>query len=432
MSERIQAIRGMNDILPAQSGAWQTLERVAAEVFQAYGYQQVRLPVAERSELFHRSIGEVTDIVEKEMYTFTDRGGDSMSLRPEGTAGAVRACIEHGLLYNQAPRLWYTGPMFRYERPQKGRYRQFHQLGVELFGQPGPDVDAELIMMSARLWRRLGVNSVRLQVNSLGTPDARRRYRALLVEYFNAHYDRLDEDSRRRLHGNPLRILDSKSPEMQTLIAGAPALTDHLDNESGEHLHQMLALLDAGGVEYTINPRLVRGLDYYTRTVFEWVTDRLGAQDAVCAGGRYDGLVAQLGGRPTPGVGFAIGMERLIALMQEDGAPLDDTAPQVYLAHMGGECEQAALILAERLRDTLPALRVLTHAGGGGFKAQLKRADRSGARFALILGEDELAARRVQLKPLREVAEQESIGWNELGAVLGARLRISAATTEEH
>lgn len=427
LSERIQAIRGMNDILPEQSSAWQTLERVAAEVFQAYGYQQIRMPIVERTELFRRSIGEVTDIVEKEMYTFADRGGDSLSLRPEGTVGAVRACIEHGLLHNQMPRLWYTGPMFRYERPQKGRYRRFHQLGAELLGLPGPDVDAELIMMSARLWQRLEVKSVRLQINSLGTPAARHRYRELLVEYFQAHHDALDEDSQRRLHRNPMRILDSKNPDMQALIVDAPALTDHLDTESDEHLRRVLALLDAGAVDYEINPRLVRGLDYYTRTVFEWTTDRLGAQDAVCAGGRYDGLVEQLGGRSTPGIGFAIGMERLIALMQADGAPLMDVQPHVYFVHAGDDSERAVLVLAERLRDALPALRLLTHAGGGGFKTQFKRADRSGARFALILGEDELASGCVQLKPLRSGAEQESVEWDKLAAALGARLGIATA-----
>lgn len=435
MSERIQAIRGMNDILPEQAAFWQTLERRAAETFQSYGYSPIRLPIVERTELFKRSIGEVTDIVEKEMYTFQDRGGESVSLRPEGTAGAVRAGIEHGLLYNQVQRLWYAGPMFRYERPQKGRYRQFHQIGVEAFGLDGPDVDAELILMSARLWHRLGIRGLTLKLNSLGTLEARKAYRERLIDYFSAHDDVLDADSRRRLHTNPLRILDSKNAQMREVIEGAPSLLDHLDPESAAHFSKLLALLDAAGLEYQIDPRLVRGLDYYSRTVFEWITHDLGAQDAVCSGGRYDDLVTQLGGRPTPGIGFAMGVERLVALMRQQAVAVDDVAPHVYLAWSGDEAQATAMALAERLRDSLPGLRMLMHAGGGGFKAQLRRADRSGARYALILGPTEMGSRRVQIKPLRTEEPQAEWPWNELAPMLAARLGLASheqAATEEY
>ncbi|MCA1805502.1 MAG: histidine--tRNA ligase [Xanthomonadaceae bacterium] len=372
MANSIQAIRGMNDILPDQTPAWQYLEDRVRTVLHAYGYQEIRLPILEKTELFQRSIGEVTDIVEKEMYTFADRNGDSVTLRPEGTAGCVRAGIEQGLLYNQQQRLWYMGPMFRHERPQKGRYRQFHQVGVEVFGMAGPDIDAELILMTARMWRELGLRDVTLQLNSLGTLEARGHYREALVAYLEQHRAALDEDSLRRLESNPLRILDSKNPDMQALIEAAPRLSDYLDEESKQHFTRLCALLDGAGLAYELNPRLVRGLDYYGRTVFEWVTTRLGAQGTVCAGGRYDGLVEYLGGRPTPAVGFAMGIERLIALLEESGVAFPSAAPQVYLVTVGGRAEAHGLILADRLRDALPGLRVLLNGGGGSFKNQFK------------------------------------------------------------
>ncbi len=414
MSKNIQAVRGMNDILPGETPRWQAVEAVFRRLMAAYGYGEIRLPIVEKTELFKRSIGEVTDIVEKEMYTFEDRNGDSLTLRPEGTAGCVRAGIQHGLLHNQVQRLWYLGPMFRHERPQKGRYRQFHQLGVEVFGLPGPDIDAELILMTARLWRELGMDhEVHLEINSLGSSEARRAYRDRLVAYLEAHEAELDEDSRRRLHINPLRVLDSKNPAMQDLIEAAPKLIDHLDAESREHFEALCARLDAAGIAYRVNPRLVRGLDYYTRTVFEWVTDRLGAQGTVCAGGRYDGLVAQLGGRPTPAVGFALGLERLVALLEARELP-DTTTPHAYLLLAGEAAEQAGPLLAEKLRDALPQLRLLVHAGGGSFKSQMKKADRSGARLALILGEDEMLAGNIAIKDLRGTGEQQHVKQDEL------------------
>ena len=404
MAAAIQPIRGMNDILPDATPVWQWVEATARDVFSAYGYRELRVPVVERTELFSRSIGEVTDIVEKEMYSFQDRNGDHLSLRPEATASCVRAAISNSLIHNQQQRLWYAGPMFRYERPQKGRYRQFHQLGAEALGFAGPDVDAELILMSARLWRALGLDGLRLELNSLGTAAARQAYRSLLVEYFGDHRGALDEDSLRRLGQNPLRILDSKHPEMQALIAAAPSITDHLDAESATHFAQLQAALEAAGVPYRVNPRLVRGLDYYSRTVFEWLTDRLGAQAAVCSGGRYDGLVEQLGGRATPAIGWALGMERLVELVQ-DNAPVA-AAPHAYVVPVGDASQAAALALAESLRDGVAGLRVLTHCGGGSLKAAMKKADRSGAALALILGEEELAAGRVLVKPLRSGDEQ--------------------------
>ena len=404
MAAAIQPIRGMNDILPDATPVWQWVEATARDVFSAYGYRELRVPVVERTELFSRSIGEVTDIVEKEMYSFQDRNGDHLSLRPEATASCVRAAISNSLIHNQQQRLWYAGPMFRYERPQKGRYRQFHQLGAEALGFAGPDVDAELILMSARLWRALGLDGLRLELNSLGTADSRQAYRSLLVEYFGDHRGALDEDSLRRLGQNPLRILDSKHPEMQALIAAAPSITDHLDAESATHFAQLQAALEAAGVPYRVNPRLVRGLDYYSRTVFEWLTDRLGAQAAVCSGGRYDGLVEQLGGRATPAIGWALGMERLVELVQ-DNAPVA-AAPHAYVVPVGDASQAAALALAESLRDGVAGLRVLTHCGGGSLKAAMKKADRSGAALALILGEEELAAGRVLVKPLRSGDEQ--------------------------
>ncbi|MGH8529000.1 MAG: histidine--tRNA ligase [Nevskiales bacterium] len=425
MTKSIQAIRGMNDILPGESARWQTLHEACAEVFAAYGYREIKLPLVERTELFKRSIGDVTDIVEKEMYAFEDRGGDSVALRPEGTAGCVRAGIEHGLFHHQTQRLWYSGPMFRYERPQKGRYRQFHQYGVEAFGLGGPDIDAEILLMSARLWKRLGLRDIQLQLNSLGTVESRKAYREKLVTYFNQHQTALDEDSKRRLLSNPLRILDSKSPALAELIAGAPKLVEHLDAESAAHFAGLRALLDSAGLNYVINSRVVRGLDYYTHTVFEWTTQELGSQDAVCSGGRFDGLVQQLGGPPSPAVGFALGVERLIALMELQQAPLNSDLPQVYFVLAGAEPERAGLKLAEELRDALPGLRLLINAGSGGFKAQLKRADKSGAEYALVLGDEELAKRCVQIKSLRVDGTQEAVAWNELANVLGRRLGLN-------
>jgi len=423
MTEILQPVRGMNDVLPDDTPAWQLLERVARETFAEYGYREIRLPLLERTELFKRSIGEMTDIVEKEMYTFEDRGGDSLTLRPEATAGMVRACISNGLLHNQRQKLWCTGPMFRYERPQKGRYRQFHQIDVEALGYPGPDVDAELIMMSARLWRRLGLTGLRLNVNSLGTPESRKGYRAELVEYFRRHEGALDEDSRRRLGGNPLRILDTKNPAMRDVVAGAPVITDYLDTESAAHFATLRARLDGARIEYVVNPRLVRGLDYYSRTVFEWITTDLGSQDAVCSGGRYDGLVQQLGGAPTPAIGWALGEERIVELMRLQGRAGNESEPHVYLALAGAAAEAAGLQLAETLRDAVPGLRIETHCGGGGFKSQLKRADRSGAGHALILGDDEVARQVATLKPLREDAGQRQVPLADLAGELARLLQ---------
>jgi len=422
MAETIQPIRGMNDVLPADSGAWQLLERVARETLAEYGYREIRLPLLERTELFKRSIGEMTDIVEKEMYTFEDRGGESVTLRPEATAGIVRAAISNGLLHNQRQKVWCAGPMFRYERPQKGRYRQFHQIDAEALGFPGPDVDAELIMISARIWRRLELTGLRLNLNSLGTPQSRRGYRETLVEYFRGHAAELDEDSRRRLDGNPLRILDSKNPAMQALIAAAPIITDYLDAESAEHFTGLRSRLDAAGIEYVLNPRLVRGLDYYSRTVFEWVTTDLGSQDAVCSGGRYDGLVAQLGGEAVPAIGWALGEERIVELLRLQGRSGDDAVADVYVVLGGAAAEAAGLQIAEGLRDVLPGLRIETHCGGGSFKSQLKRADRSGARYAVILGDEELARGVVALKPLREEGGQAEVAVTDLAPELSRRV----------
>ena len=416
MAAAIQPIRGMNDILPDATPTWQWVEATAREVFEAYGYRELRVPLVERAELFSRSIGEVTDIVEKEMYTFRDRNGDQLSLRPEATASCVRAAISNGLIHNQQQRLWYAGPMFRYERPQKGRYRQFHQLGAEALGFAGPDVDAELILMSARLWRALGLADLRLELNSLGTAASRQAYRALLVEHFSAHCEQLDEDSVRRLEQNPLRILDSKNPAMQALIAAAPSITDHLDAESAAHFEQLQAMLEAAGIPYRVNPRLVRGLDYYSRTVFEWLTDRLGAQAAVCSGGRYDGLVEQLGGRATPAIGWALGMERLVELVQDRAPPA--ASPHAYLVPVGGAAQPAALALAESLRSDITGLRLLTHCGEGSLKAAMKKADKSGAALALILGDTELAAGQVLVKPLRTSGEQYAMAHDALRAHL--------------
>lgn len=413
--KKIQAIRGMNDLLPADSPRWQYVESVVTDILTRYAYQEIRFPIVESTELFKRSIGEVTDIVEKEMYTFEDRNGDSLTLRPEGTACCVRACEENGLLYNQIQRLWYMGPMFRHERPQKGRYRQFHQIGVETFGMQGPDIDAEVLVLSARILRELGViEQVRLQINSLGSSEARATYKQALVDYLSQVKDQLDEDSKRRLDSNPLRILDSKDPHTQSLLDKAPVLLDYLDEESRAHFEGLKALLDAAGVVYDVNPRLVRGLDYYGKTAFEWVTDKLGAQSTVCAGGRYDGLVEQLGGKPTPAVGFGIGLERLVLLLESvDVIPegLDQQA-DVYLVAVGN-VQSAAIKLAERIRDELPFVRLLVNAGGGNFKSQLKRADKSGADIALILGENEAEAGTVSIKFLRDEVEQLTLPFDE-------------------
>ncbi|HTG77193.1 MAG TPA: histidine--tRNA ligase, partial [Steroidobacteraceae bacterium] len=409
----------MNDVLPEDAPAWQRLERVARETLSEYGYRELRLPLLERTELFKRSIGEHTDIVEKEMYTFEDRGGDSITLRPEATAGVVRACISNGLLHNQRQKLWCQGPMFRYERPQKGRYRQFHQIDAEAIGYGGPDVDAELILISARIWRRLGLEGLSLNLNTLGTPESRRAYRALLADYFRSCADQLDEDSRRRLDGNPLRVLDSKNPAMRDVVAGAPLITDHLDAESAEHFAALRTHLDAAGVTYTLNPRLVRGLDYYSRTVFEWITTDLGSQDAVCSGGRYDGLVAQLGGESTPAIGWALGQERIVELMRLKERSVDDALPAVYLLLAGAAAEQRGIALAERLRDELPGRGVETNCGGGSIKSQMKRADRSGALFALILGDDELARGVVAIRELRGDGAQHEVPLTGVAADLG-------------
>ncbi len=422
MSGQVQSVRGMNDVLAEEMPFWQRLESAARDLFAAYGYQEVRVPLVEHTELFKRSIGEFTDIVEKEMYTFTDRGGESLTLRPEITAVLVRGAISNGLLHNQKHRLWTAGPAFRYERPQKGRYRQFHQIDCEAFGYEGPDVDAEMILLSARLWKMLGVGRVSLQVNSLGTPESRRAYRQLLVSYLESRREELDEDSLRRLAGNPLRILDSKNPAMRRVIDEAPQITDHLDAASSEHFVGLRAHLDACGLTYTVNPRLVRGLDYYTRTVFEWTTDVLGAQDAVCSGGRYDGLVAQLGGEPTPAIGWALGMERVTELLRVSGASATDAAPDVYVVLAGPKAEAAGLALVERWRDALPGRRLVTHLGGGSFKSQLKRADRSGASLAVIIGDDEAAAGRAAIKPLRSDGPQQGCAWAEVPAKIGVML----------
>jgi len=417
----------MNDILPTQTPVWQYIESVVRNTLRAYGYDEIRMPIVEQTDLFKRSIGEVTDIVEKEMYTFEDRNGDSLTLRPEGTAGCVRAAEEHGLLFNQTQKLWYAGPMFRHERPQKGRYRQFHQIGVECFGMPGPDIDAELIIMTARLWKRLGLLShLELQINTLGNSEDRKRYKADLVAYLQERLDRLDEDSRRRLNTNPLRVLDSKDPATQALLENAPSLLDYLDEDSRRHFERLLGLLDGAGVAYRVNPRLVRGLDYYGKTVFEWVTTNLGAQGTVCAGGRYDGLVEQLGGKSTPGVGFAMGMERLVLLL-ETLQLVPDTAnsnADIYIVAVGGEQVEAyGLHVAEQLRDVLPEQRIQMHCGGGSFKSQIKKADRSGAVVAVILGESEVEQASASVKPLREQGEQQSVALAQLPQVLGTMIQ---------
>jgi histidyl-tRNA synthetase len=401
MSRNIPPVTGMKDVLAADIGLWQHVERCARTVLDAYGYEEIRVPVVEHTELFKRAIGEYTDVVEKEMYTFTDQGGDSLTLRPEATAGIVRAAISNGLLRGARLKLWCQGPMFRHEKPQKGRFRQFNQIDLEAIGFAGPDVDIELIALTARLWKMLGITRVKLQINSLGTPDSRKAYRSLLQDYFRLHLDALDEDGKRRLEGNPLRILDSKHPPTQAIVGNAPVLTDHLDEDSKAHFAELKAGLDALGIPYTVNPRLVRGLDYYSRTVFEWITDALGSQDAVCSGGRYDGLIAQMGGEPTPAIGYAMGVERVVELVRLAGQAPAPKAPDVFLMAQGEAAQRTALALAERLRDALPGHGVVVHCGSAKFKTQFRRADESGARVAVVIGEDELARGVVALKPLR-------------------------------
>jgi len=418
MAGPIQPVRGMNDVLPGEAAAWAFVESTARDLLDNYGYTQIRTPAVERTELFKRAIGEATDIVEKEMYTFEDRNGDSLTLRPEATAGMIRAGLSHGLFHNQQQRLWCSGPMFRHEKPQKARYRQFHQLSVEAVGFAGPEIDAELIAVSARIWRALDLKSPTLELNSLGTPESRARYREALVAYFSAHHDALDDDSRRRLETNPLRILDSKNPELAELIGAAPLLGEFLDTDSRAHFEQLKQLLSDVGIEFVLNPRLVRGLDYYTRTVFEWVTDRLGAQGAICSGGRYDGLITQLGGRDTPASGWALGFERVVALLAAEGAEIPDKLPDAYLVTAGDEARRRAFGIAEALRTELPAYKLAMDCTAGGFKAQLRRADRSGARLALILGEDELGTGSVSVKPLRGDGPQTTVKLEELAAVL--------------
>ena len=408
----------MNDCLPTSSPLWQKVEGTIKQVISAYGYSEIRMPIVEMTHLFSRAIGEVTDVVEKEMYTFEDRNGDSLTLRPEGTAGCVRAGIENGLLYNQEQRLWYMGPMFRHERPQKGRYRQFHQVGVEVFGLNGPDVDAEMIMMTARMWREMGIDKhVRLELNSIGSLEARANYRDALVAYLEQHEEVLDEDCKRRMYTNPLRVLDTKNPDIQAILVDAPKLSDYLDEESKQHFAGLCELLEAAGIEYQVNERLVRGLDYYNRTVFEWITESLGAQGTVCGGGRYDGLVEQLGGKATPGVGFAMGLERLVLLMET--LELDDVrrSVDVYMVTAGEGTMMAGMKLAEELREAVPGLRVMNHFGGGNFKKQFKRADKVGAAVALVLGENEVADNTVVLKDLAG-GEQTTMAQSEVAAQL--------------
>ncbi|WP_022952212.1 histidine--tRNA ligase [Leucothrix mucor] len=407
MAKIIQSIRGMHDILPDQSAAWQYLEGTIRTLFTQYGYRELRTPVLESTELFCRSIGEVTDIVEKEMYTFEDRNGDSLTLRPECTASCVRAGIQNGLLYNQQQRIWYIGPMFRHERPQKGRYRQFYQAGIETYGIPGPDIDAEVVAISARLWRLLGLRNVELQINSLGSSEARAAYRDILVAYLTEHEAQLDEDSKRRMLSNPLRVLDSKNPDLAELIEAAPKLLDHLDDESKQHFERFQQLLTDMGIPFVVNTRLVRGLDYYSRTVFEWVTTELGTQGTICAGGRYDGLVEQLGGKPTAGLGFAMGLERILLLLEEQSIEIPSLAPHAYLLMQGDAAEREGLKLAETLRDNVSGLRIMSNCASASFKSQMKRADKSGAQYAIILGDNEINEGVVSLKPLNGGEQQQ-------------------------
>jgi histidyl-tRNA synthetase len=426
----IEPLRGVHDVLPAQAATWQYLERITREVFAAYGYEEFRVPIIEQTQLFKRSIGDFTDIVEKEMFSFVDQGEDQITLRPEATAGIVRAVISNGLLRENRLRVWCMGPMFRRERPQAGRYRQFHQIDAEAFGFAGPDIDAEMILLSARLLRRLGLTRLKLLVNSLGTPASRAVYRDQLTAYFGAHEALLDEDSKRRLHGNPLRILDSKNPDMQRIVAGAPLLFESLDAESTEHFETLCAHLKSAGIEYHVAPHLVRGLDYYTRTVFEWTTDALGSQSTVCAGGRYDGLVEQLGGASTPGIGWAMGQERIVMLLEKQGLAVARDQTQVYMVLAGENTEIQGMKLAEQLRDAWPDLKLQINLGGGSFKTQFKRADKSGAEFAIVLGDDEVARGVVALKDLRRDVAQEECAIERINERLGTLLGLKAGIAE--
>ena len=427
MAKNLQSVRGMRDILPEQSSSWQFIEDTARKLFNSYGYKELRTPIIEPTELFKRSIGDATDIVEKEMYSFEDRNGDSLTLRPEGTAGCVRAGMQHGLLHNKQQRIWYIGPMFRHERPQKGRYRGFYQAGIETYGIATPDIDAEVIAIAARFWKLLGFKNVHLEINSLGSNEARQSYREVLIEYFSAHHDQLDEDSQRRLHKNPLRILDTKNPKMKELVSNAPDLLDYLDEESKNHFEELKQRLDKMGIAYQVNSRLVRGIDYYNRTVFEWITDDLGAQGTICAGGRYDGLVKQLGGRETPACGFGIGLDRLQLLVEEQGLDQSNNNPHFYLVMAGKDAELTGVMLAESLRNTIPSLRLLSNGGAGSFKTQLKRADNSRADYALILGENEVNEGNITIKPLRNklaISEQQSIPQIELSEFISKILDL--------
>lgn len=419
----LQAIRGMNDILPTDTAVWRYIEHSVSDILCGYGYREIRTPIVEKTELFKRSIGEVTDIVEKEMYTFDDRNGDSLTLRPEGTASCVRAVLQRGLINEGVQRLWYSGPMFRHERPQKGRYRQFHQIGAEVFGLHGPDIDAEMIMMTARFWQQLGIHDVRLHLNSLGNTASRSRYRDALVAYLTQHMDKLDDDSRRRLQSNPLRVLDSKNPAVKDVVKGAPRLSDYLDDASRAHFEGLRQRLDAAGIDYVLDETLVRGLDYYSDTVFEWITDSLGAQGTICAGGRYDGLVSQLGGKTNPAVGFAMGIERLVDMLA--GERRIDETPHVYLVGVGDAVQTAMLVLAESLRNQVKGLRITVHCGGGSFKSQFKKADKSGAALALVMGEQEMQQGMVTIKHLRDQqVEQEQLAQSELAAYLAGLFNL--------
>ena len=422
MADQISAIRGMNDIYGTDAVAFDYLIKTAENTLQQYGFNSIRLPIVEKTELFARSIGEVTDIVEKEMYTFADRNGESLTLRPEGTAGCVRAIVQNGLAHNQIQKLYYTGPMFRYERPQKGRYRQFHQFGVEVFGLSTADIDAELIVLTARLWERLGLENLELQINSLGSQEARASYRETLVSYLSQHKDKLDEDSLRRLESNPLRILDTKNPDMKELVDAAPKLIDHLDEESKAHFEAVTTYLDDIGIPYVINPNLVRGLDYYNRTVFEWVTTELGAQGTVCAGGRYDGLVEQIGGKSVPAVGFAMGIERLVTLLMDKNLVPAINQADLFIVTVGDKANRPGLVISEMIRDSFPELTVQMHCGGGSFKSQFKKADKSGARYAIVMGEQEVDEKVVAVKPLRVEGEQKTIKWDELTSYISTVL----------
>jgi histidyl-tRNA synthetase len=432
LSKTIEPLRGVHDVLPAQIAAWQHLERITRQVFASYGFEEFRVPVIEQTQLFKRSIGDFTDIVEKEMFSFIDQGEDHITLRPEATAGIVRAVISNGMLREGRLRVWCMGPMFRRERPQAGRYRQFHQIDAEAFGFEGPDVDAEMILLSARLLKLLGLRDVKLVVNSLGTPASRASYREKLTAYFSAHVASLDDDSKRRLAGNPLRILDSKNSGVQRIVAGAPLLLDSLDAESREHFESLCAHLRSAGIEYNIEPHLVRGLDYYTRTVFEWTTDALGSQGTVCAGGRYDGLVAQLGGVDTPGVGWAMGQERIVMLLQKRDADLLRQRPQVYLVLVGEHAQIPGFKLAEQLRDAWPELALQVNLGDGSFKTQFKRADKSGAEFALVLGDDEAARGVVAVKALRRELAQEECPVERISERIGILLGLKGGGERNH